>query len=64
MKKFLILVLMLVGIAIMSCSRVEPGYVGVKVKTLGQNKGVEPVVLGVGRYWMGVFLSSILIQLL
>jgi regulator of protease activity HflC (stomatin/prohibitin superfamily) len=38
----------------MSCARVDPGYIGVKVKTLGQNKGVEPEVLPVGRFWLGV----------
>jgi regulator of protease activity HflC (stomatin/prohibitin superfamily) len=54
MKASKLFLVALVGLVLMSCSRVEPGYVGVKVKTLGQNKGVEPVVLGVGRYWMGV----------
>lgn len=53
-SKLFLFVMMLVGIAVMSCSRVDPGYVGVKVKTLGQNKGVEPVVLSVGRWWMGI----------
>lgn len=52
-SKILMLIAML-SITIMSCSRVDPGFVGVKVKTLGQNKGVEPVVLPVGRYWMGL----------
>lgn len=47
-------VLMLCAFVFMSCSRVDPGYVGVKVKELGQNKGVEPESLPVGRYWMGV----------
>jgi regulator of protease activity HflC (stomatin/prohibitin superfamily) len=51
--KIYLMMLFSVAIMSMSCSRVDPGYVGVKIKTLGQNKGVEPVVLGVGRYWMG-----------
>jgi regulator of protease activity HflC (stomatin/prohibitin superfamily) len=51
MKKLIYLIA--VAITAMACSHVQPGFVGVKVKTLGQNKGVEPVVLGVGRYWMG-----------
>jgi len=45
--------ILLLGVMIASCGRVEPGYVGVKVKTLGQNKGIEPIALDVGRYWMG-----------
>jgi regulator of protease activity HflC (stomatin/prohibitin superfamily) len=40
-------------IALTACSRVKPGYVGVKVKVYGQNKGVQPEVLETGRYWMG-----------
>lgn len=55
MKKTKILMFIaLLGLVTMSCGRVDPGYVGVKVKTLGQNKGVEPVGLDVGRYWMGI----------
>lgn len=56
MKKVSKLFLMLLVSVVMlsSCESVKPGYVGVKVKTLGQNKGVEPVVLEVGRYWMGL----------
>lgn len=46
--------LIITSIALMSCGRVDPGYVGVKVKTLGQNKGIEPEALDVGRYWMGI----------
>jgi len=46
--------LLIVASLLASCGRVEPGYVGVKVKTLGQNKGIEPEGLDVGRYWMGI----------
>jgi regulator of protease activity HflC (stomatin/prohibitin superfamily) len=53
MKKSNIFIALIIGLALMSCSRVEPGYVGVKVKVLGQNKGVQPIVLETGRYWMG-----------
>ena len=35
------------------CSKVEAGYVGVKVYLLGGSKGVDSEVLGVGRYWIG-----------
>lgn len=37
-----------------SCSRVDAGYVGVKVNLLGANKGVQQEVLGVGRYYIGI----------
>lgn len=53
-KTKILMIIAMLSIAFASCSRVDPGFVGVKVKTLGQNKGVEPVVLGVGRYWMGI----------
>lgn len=52
-SKNVLLFMLLIGVLFSSCSRVDPGYVGVKVKTLGQNKGVDPVVIGTGRYWMG-----------
>ena len=56
MKSKLVLILILcIGGLFTSCDRVDPGFVGVKVKTLGQNKGVEPEVLGTGRYWMGMY---------
>lgn len=55
MKKFKnVLLLMLLAVTIASCSRVESGYVGVKVNLLGGNKGVDNEVLGVGRYWIGM----------
>jgi regulator of protease activity HflC (stomatin/prohibitin superfamily) len=37
-----------------SCSKVPAGYVGVKVHLLGDSKGVDNEILGVGRYWIGV----------
>ncbi len=55
MKKSSFLMMILLGsMMLISCSRVDPGNIGVKVKTLGQNKGVEPEVLDVGRYWLGL----------
>ncbi|OUO52289.1 hypothetical protein B5F76_07635 [Desulfovibrio sp. An276] len=36
-----------------ACSRVEAGYVGVKVNLLGGDKGVDSEVLGTGKYWIG-----------
>lgn len=46
---FLVFLLLSLG----ACSRVEPGYVGVKVNLLGGSKGVDHEVLGTGRYWIG-----------
>lgn len=41
------------GYVFFNLSKVEAGYVGVKVNLLGSNKGVDSEVLGVGRYWIG-----------
>jgi len=51
-------ILVIFAFVLSSCGQhVPPGYVGVKVKTLGQNKGVQPTVLPVGRYWMGPYYT-------
>lgn len=47
------LVLMLV-FALVGCSRVPAGNVGVKVYLLGTSKGVDTEELGPGRYWIGM----------
>jgi len=52
MKKIILIVVVL--ITAFSCSRVPAGNVGIKVYLLGQSKGVDSEVLGVGRYWIGV----------
>lgn len=52
-KSKILMAIIVVSLMVMSCGRVDPGEAGVKVKTLGQNKGIEPVALDVGRYWMG-----------
>jgi regulator of protease activity HflC (stomatin/prohibitin superfamily) len=50
MKKFgLFLVL---AFALSACSKVPQGFVGVKVRTMGSDKGVENEVVGVGYYWL------------
>lgn len=54
MKKFLIaLVLMAVAIAFVGCKQIDPGYVGLKVYTVGTNRG-DIVECGVGRYSLGL----------
>lgn len=53
-KKFLpLLTLLFLLVPLSGCSKVEAGYVGVKVYLLGGDKGVDSEVLGVGRYWIG-----------
>lgn len=53
-KNIKLLVSGLVVLALTACSRVESGYVGVKVNLLGDDKGVQQEVLGAGRYWIGM----------
>ena len=52
MKKLFGLIFALVLLA--SCSRIDAGYVGVKVKLLGSEKGVQEQVLEVGRHYIGI----------
>ena len=52
-KTIILLVLLLAGIALTGCSRVEPGHVGVKVYMTGGNKGVDQEVVGPGNYLLG-----------
>lgn len=55
MKKINFLFVLVIGAMLFaSCGRVDPGYMGVKVKTLGQNKGIAPEPVDVGRYWLGI----------
>jgi len=55
MKKINFVVILVLGAMLFaSCGRVDPGYMGVKVKTLGQNKGIAPEPVDVGRYWLGI----------
>jgi regulator of protease activity HflC (stomatin/prohibitin superfamily) len=55
MKKYLIgLLLLATAFLNTSCYKhVPPKSKGIKVKTMGNNKGVQPVTLDVGRYWVG-----------
>lgn len=57
MKKIFYLgLLLLATVSMTSCfQHVPPRNVGIKVKTLGDNKGVKPEVLQVGRYWIGAY---------
>lgn len=51
MKKFIFPIFMLS--ALVGCSTVPAGHVGVKVYLLGTSKGVDHEVLPIGRYWIG-----------
>lgn len=51
MRKLLI-ALMTVGVV--ACSKVPAGHVGVKAYLLGGEKGVDSVEVGPGRYWIGM----------
>lgn len=55
MKKGLLAVVLaaICTIGLSGCDRVEPGYVGIKVNKLGEDKGIGEVV-GVGRQWTGL----------
>jgi regulator of protease activity HflC (stomatin/prohibitin superfamily) len=52
MKKLLLVAA--IATALVGCSKVEVGTVGVKVHLLGGDKGVDTEQLGPGRYWIGV----------
>ena len=55
MKKiFSILLFAVLALSFTACSKVPAGNVGVKVYLLGDSKGVDNEVLGVGRYWIGM----------
>jgi len=55
MRKILIaLAFMFAAFSLTGCyERVEPGNVGIIVNKLGDSKGVDQQVKGVGRYWIG-----------
>jgi regulator of protease activity HflC (stomatin/prohibitin superfamily) len=52
MRKFIALAIM--ALALVGCSKVPAGNVGVKVYLLGGDKGVDTEELSPGRYWIGV----------
>lgn len=41
-------------LALVGCSKVQTGHVGIKVYLLGGSKGVDTEELGPGRYWIGM----------
>lgn len=57
MKKVIVLVIVAIvfvvgsGFAIASCTKVEPGYVGIRVNMYGNQRGVEDFPIRTGRVW-------------
>jgi regulator of protease activity HflC (stomatin/prohibitin superfamily) len=54
-KHFACILLLFTAMLFSECTRVEPGFEGIKVKMSGQNKGIQPVPVATGRYWTGVY---------
>ena len=58
MKKTIIMMVM-VAFAAISCTRIDAGYEGIKVKMYGSDKGVQNVNLVTGRVWYNPFTESV-----
>jgi regulator of protease activity HflC (stomatin/prohibitin superfamily) len=54
-----ILPLLAITLALVSCTKVEPGFVGIKVNQYGNQKGVEDFPLHTGRVWFNVFTTDV-----
>ena len=55
----IILVALLVGMFSSACTRVEPGYVGIKVNMYGTQRGVEDFPIITGRVWFNPWTEDI-----
>lgn len=49
-----LLLTMVIGLFVFSCTRVPPGHIGIKVYQLGAQKGVDMEIVPVGRVWVGM----------
>jgi regulator of protease activity HflC (stomatin/prohibitin superfamily) len=61
-KNIVITVLVLIAIIITcaaSCTRIDAGHEGIKVKQYGTNKGVQDITLVTGRVWYNPFTETI-----
>lgn len=54
-----ILTLALIALPMAACTRVEAGYVGVKVNQYGDNRGVENIPIVTGRVWYNPFTEDV-----
>jgi regulator of protease activity HflC (stomatin/prohibitin superfamily) len=61
MRKFrnLFLILPLILLSVSACMRVEPGYVGIKVKLTGTEQGVNDIPVVTGRVWYNPWTTEI-----
>lgn len=53
------LLLLMLVVASVGCTRVSPGYVGIKINMYGSQKGVEDFPLQTGRVWFNVFTEEV-----
>lgn len=59
-KKTLPLILMVLMISgLVGCTKVPPGYVGIKVYEYGSQKGVQDFPIKTGRVWYNIFTQSV-----
>lgn len=58
-QKTLSLAMLLAAVLVVGCTRIEPGYVGIKVNQYGSQKGVEDFPLLTGRVWFNPFTHSV-----
>ena len=56
---FVIIVVLILLFSPISCTRISPGYVGVRVKLYGTDKGVDDVTMVTGRVWYNPWLEEI-----
>lgn len=59
MKWLLLSLLLLMAPGCAGCTRVEPGFVGIKVNMYGSQKGVEDFPLQTGRVWYNPFTEEV-----
>lgn len=55
MKKVSIIFVSAISLFLTACGQVPPGHVGIRVNTLGMDRGVEQHVLDVGWFWLGLW---------
>jgi len=48
-------------LSLFGCTKVEPGYVGIKVNEYGNQKGVEDFPIQTGRVWLNPFTETVYI---
>lgn len=59
MKKLLLLLSSLMFVASTGCTRIDPGYLGVKVNMYGTDRGVDDITIKTGRVWYNPITEDI-----